>query len=132
MNVVVVCGVLARDPDERVLASGDLLLSMDVTVRPPDGPATSVPVVWFGPPAGIALGTGQEVLLVGEVRRRFFRAGGATQSRTEVVVQHLVAGSDRRRRAGLLERATGVISAGDAHARKAGAGAAGAGARHDR
>jgi single-strand DNA-binding protein len=31
-----------------------------------------------------------EVIVVGTVRRRFFRAGGATQSRTEVVADRIV------------------------------------------
>jgi hypothetical protein len=32
----------------------------------------------------------------GSIRRRFFRAGGATQSRTEVVAEQVIA-ADRRR-----------------------------------
>jgi single-strand DNA-binding protein len=33
---------------------------------------------------------GQELLVTGRVRRRFFRAGGVTQSRTEVVADRVV------------------------------------------
>ncbi len=92
-NVVVVRGVLSRDPEARQLPSGDTLLALEVTVRPePDSAAAtppraeSVPVAWFDPPAaGRRLVAGDEVVVVGRARRRFFRAGGATASRTEVV-----------------------------------------------
>ena len=39
---------------------------------------------------------GLVVVAAGHVRRRFFRAGGATQSRTEVVVERLSPASDSR------------------------------------
>lgn len=78
-------GVLSRRPEFRVLPSGDELLQCDVTVRPDEGPAESAPVVWVDPPErAIRLDGGQEVIVVGRVRRRFFRAGGNTASRTEV------------------------------------------------
>ena len=92
-NLVVLRGVLSRDPEVRELPSGDTLLALEVTVRPEadagaDTPprAESVPVAWFDPPAaGRRLVAGDEVVVVGRARRRFFRAGGATASRTEVV-----------------------------------------------
>jgi single-strand DNA-binding protein len=53
--------------------------------------AESVPVAWFDPPAAASgLVAGDEVVVVGRVRRRFFRAGGATASRTEVVAAKVV------------------------------------------
>ena len=90
-NLVVLRGVLSRDPEARQLPSGDALVAYDVTVRPDpaagDAPrAESVPVAWFDPPAAAtAMAAGDDVVVVGRVRRRFFRAGGATASRTEVV-----------------------------------------------
>jgi len=90
-NLVVLRGVLSRDPEPRQLPSGDALVAYEVTVRPgpgADGPARaeSVPVAWFDPPAAAtALAAGDDVVVVGRIRRRFFRAGGATASRTEVV-----------------------------------------------
>ncbi len=84
-NLVVLRGVLTRRPEFRVLASGDELLQCDVTIRPDDGPAESAPVIWADPPErAVRLDEGQEVIVVGRVRRRFFRAGGNTASRTEV------------------------------------------------
>ena len=84
-NLSVLVGTLSRPAEVRTLPSGDEVLALEVTVRPDGQPAESVPVAWAGAPAAAARwGSGEEVLVVGRVRRRFFRAGGATQSRTEV------------------------------------------------
>ncbi len=103
MNLVVLRGSLSRPPDVRDLRSGDVLVTYEVTVPARDGvPAASVPVVWFAPPpAALDLDAGTEVVVLGEVRRRFFRANGATQSRTEVVAERVL----RARRAKAAERA---------------------------
>ena len=85
-NLAVVVGLLTRPPERRPLPSGDDVVALELSVRRSDGPAESVPVAWLGaPPAASAWSVGDEVLVVGRIRRRFFRAGGATQSRTEVV-----------------------------------------------
>jgi single-strand DNA-binding protein len=95
-NLVVLRGVLSRDPEARELPSGAALVAYDVSVRPEapsgDSPrAESVPVAWFDPPAAAtAMLAGDDVIVVGRVRRRFFRAGGATASRTEVVAARVV------------------------------------------
>ena len=92
LNVVAIRGRLSRPAEERVLpTSGDRLVGLDLTVRREGAEkAESVPVVWHEPPAAAGtLDTGDEVVVVGHVARRFFKAGGATQSRTEVVA-HLV------------------------------------------
>ena len=87
MNVTIVRGRLSRAPEPRDLPSGDHLVTYEVTVEQPGTRAESVPVVWHEPPASaLALDAGDEVLVVGRVRRRFFKvATGATQSRTEIV-----------------------------------------------
>ena len=93
LNVVAIRGRLSRPAEERVLpTSGDRLVGLDLTVRREGAEkAESVPVVWHDPPATAAnLDTGDEVVVVGHVARRFFRAGGATQSRTEVVAHAVV------------------------------------------
>ena len=103
MNLVVLRGALSRPPVARDLRSGDLLVTYEVTVPGREGaPASSVPVVWFAPrPSALDLDEGTEVVVIGEVRRRFFSAGGATQSRTEVVANTVV----RTRRTKAAERA---------------------------
>jgi single-strand DNA-binding protein len=92
MNLAILRGTLSSDPVERVLPSGSRLLTYEVTVPASgDAAAESVPVAWLDPPARVpALAAGDEVVVVGRVRRRFFRAGGATASRTEVVAEAVV------------------------------------------
>jgi single-strand DNA-binding protein len=90
-NLAILVGTLSRDPEVRPLPSGDEVLTLELTLRPPEGPTESVPVAWFGAPAAaVAWSAGEEVVVVGRVRRRFFRAAGATQSRTEVVAAVIV------------------------------------------
>jgi hypothetical protein len=85
----------------RVLPSGSRLASLSVRVRTGDEPATSVPVaVWDPPPRAEdvlrGLAEGDEVVVVGRVVRRFYRAGAGTGSRVEIRAE-LVAPADRRR-----------------------------------
>jgi single-strand DNA-binding protein len=64
---------------------------MEVTVPRSVRGGETVPVAWANPPNNAAqLAPGTEVLVLGRVRRRFFRAGGFTQSRTEVVAEKVV------------------------------------------
>lgn len=98
MNVVIIRGVLSRDPEQRTLPSGDQLGQFEVTVRHPDRPTASVPVALFDPPApSLALTAGTEVLVTGEVRRRFFRTPAGTGSRTEVVAARVLPVTQRKR-----------------------------------
>lgn len=87
MNVAILRGRLSSPPRQQQPASGDVLLSLEVTTRGHDGTAASVPVAWFSrSAAGARWAAGTEVVVVGVVRRRFFRTkGGARASRTEVV-----------------------------------------------
>jgi single-strand DNA-binding protein len=90
-NVVVVAGRLSRPAEQRVLPSGERLVAVQVTVDRTDDRAETVPVVWFDAPASAAsLDVEEPVVVVGRVRRRFFQAGGSTQSRTEVVADIVV------------------------------------------
>ena len=87
-NLTILVGVLSRDAELRTLPSGDHLVALELTVRPEGAPAESVPVAWPGAPASAASWeAGEELLVTGRVRRRYFRAGGSTQSRTEVVAE---------------------------------------------
>lgn len=91
INLALLVGTLSRAPELRSLPSGDTVLALELTVRPPDGPAESVPVAWFDAPASaLDWPMGEELLVTGRTRRRFFRAGGVTQSRTEVVAVRAV------------------------------------------
>lgn len=106
MNVCVVRGFLSRSPEERVLPSGDRMVSLEVSVRRPNHAAESVPVSWPEAPKNVVLlEPGTEVMVLGRVRRRFFRAGGFTQSRTEVVAERVVPCKHPKKTANLLARA---------------------------
>jgi single-strand DNA-binding protein len=103
MNITVLRGALSRAPRSRTLPSGDLLVGYEVTVPASAGrSAESVPVSWFGAPAAAAaFEPDTEVVVIGRVRRRFFRAGGVTQSRTEVVADAVVPARQAKRAARL-------------------------------
>lgn len=91
MNVVILRGRLSRPPQSRALPSGDIVIAYEVTVPRPGQRAETVPVAWLEAPASAAdLAVDEEVVVVGRVRRRFFRAGGSTQSRTEVAAERVV------------------------------------------
>jgi single-strand DNA-binding protein len=98
VNLVTLQGRLARPAADRLLPSGDRLVGFEVTTEGPEGKAETVPVVRFGAPASAAaLDADEQVLVVGRVRRRFFRAGESTQSRTEVVAEVVLPASQVKR-----------------------------------
>jgi single-strand DNA-binding protein len=109
-NVVAVIGRLSRPAEERELPSGDRLLGLELTVSRPDDRAESVPVVWpEGPASALAWAPGEMVVVVGRVRRRFFRAGGVTQSRTEVVAEQAAPARHAKRARAALDLALGRL-----------------------
>jgi len=90
-NLALLAGTLSRSPSVRTLPSGTTVASLELRTKPSDGPAETVPVSWFDPPATVGrLAEGDDLVVVGRVRRRFFRAGGATQSRTDVLATAVV------------------------------------------
>jgi single-strand DNA-binding protein len=98
MNLVTLLGRLSRPAEQRLLPSGDRLVALELTLAGPDGKDETVPVVWFDAPAAAGiLDAGRPVLVIGRVRRRFYRANGATQSRTEVVAETVVPTSQSKR-----------------------------------
>ena len=109
MNLVLLEGVLSRPASIRTLPSGSVLCALEVTTRDSDGSAATVPVAWFDPPVEPSWEEGTSVVVFGTVRRRFFRVGGATQSRTEVLAELVAAASDRRAATRLLGRARAAV-----------------------
>jgi single-strand DNA-binding protein len=100
VNVAILRGVLSSAPECRTLPSGSELAQLQLTTRPDDGAAVSVPIAVTDPPAWVTdLDTGVEVVVAGNVRRRFFRAGGATASRVEVAALAIAKAGDKRGRA---------------------------------
>lgn len=89
-NICIVHGILSRDPEYRELRRGDTAIELDVTVAAHDGrPTESIPVVFFSPIIDVSK-AGEECIVIGRVRRRFFRALGGTQARTEVVADRVL------------------------------------------
>jgi single-strand DNA-binding protein len=107
MNLVVLEGHISSDPTLRMLADGSTAVSFSFTTAG----GGSVPVSWVDPPAGSAHSLGTELVVVGRIVRRFFRSGGATQSRTEVIVDD--AAEPKRRAAVRTLRARAVASLGE-------------------
>ncbi len=85
MNIVVLRGTVLDEPTERTLASGVTVTNWEVRALE-SGAAHTVPVQWEDADRKVqAVGAGDEVVVLGTVRRRFFRTGGATAARTEVL-----------------------------------------------
>jgi single-strand DNA-binding protein len=113
MNIVMIEGRLSSEPRYRDLPSGSVLHAYEVSTS--DGDVTrSVPVVWIDPVRPPKLGEGDQVVVVGMVRRRFFRAGGAVASRTEVEAEVVAkVGSARARRVRVAALGSITASASD-------------------
>jgi single-strand DNA-binding protein len=113
LNLTVLRGRLSRPAELRILPTGSTLVGIDITTRRPESEkAVSVPVVWHDAPAAAqALDAGDEVVVVGQVARRFFRAGGATQSRTEVVADAVIPVRSAKRVEAALREAASTLDA---------------------
>jgi single-strand DNA-binding protein len=94
VNVAVVCGTISSEPRVRELPSGGTVTNVEVTTEL-DAGRVSVPVVVHD--KAVTLTEGDVVVVSGHVARRFFRAGGVTQSRTELVARQIVPATHRRR-----------------------------------
>lgn len=94
-NLVILRGAVAGELLHRDLQSGSAVVQFDVATMLTDHERTvkaTVPVSWVDP-STVALAPVKEglvVVVVGTVRRRFFRVGGSTQSRTEVVAEAVI------------------------------------------
>lgn len=112
LNQATIVGELVREPTTRVLKSGMAAVSFSLTVRLPGRASTSVPVVWYDPPARIERWqVGDIIVVLGSVTRRFFRSGGSLASATEVVVERGERAAHRAKAKALLQRADRAIGA---------------------
>ena len=104
MNVVILRGILSSDPVSRDLASGSVLVSLELTTTV-DETAVSVPVAWFDPAKEVTFAAGDALVVTGTVRRRFYSSEGRTQSRTEVVATEVVPAGRARQVTAAVARA---------------------------
>lgn len=106
LNLVVLRGRVSTPPVLRVLPSGSRLVTLALRVPTGDSTHTSVPVAVWEPAAWVVTTEpDDEIVVTGTVRRRFFRAAGATGSRVEVQAAAIGRAGDRRRRAAIARRA---------------------------
>jgi single-stranded DNA-binding protein len=94
LNLVVLSGRLAADPEVRVFDSGSTLLRLLVTVRAtePRRRVDVIPVTVWNPEdelLGEDLDVGQRVWVAGSVQRRFWSASEGRRSRLEVVAHEV-------------------------------------------
>ena len=85
-------------------------MSFELAVRSADEALESVPVVMFD--SACVVTPDDDVVVIGRVRKRFFRVGGVTQSRTEVVASRIVPTRRRAQVTKALDRAIAELSAG--------------------
>jgi hypothetical protein len=111
VNLVVLRGVASGPPELRTLGSGRRLARLSIRVHALDPGATSVPVAVREPPAWVeAIDAGDPLVVVGALRRRFFRtAAGPTGARVEVEARVIGRGSDRRRLQSARRRAEDAL-----------------------
>ena len=110
LNLAVIWGVCSAPPEIRTLDSGTRLASLAVRTPPGVGTArrgraapgaataTSVPITVWEPPAWVeTLDTGDAVIVVGSVRRRFFATRtGARGAKAEVEAATIARATDRQ------------------------------------
>jgi single-strand DNA-binding protein len=111
LNLVVLRGVASSAAEVRTLPSGRRLATLSIRVPGADSRATSVPVAAWDPPTWLAdVHADEALVVVGMLRRRFFRDGrGATASRVEVQATTVGRGGQRRRRQAAAQRATRAL-----------------------
>jgi single-strand DNA-binding protein len=94
LNLVVLCGRLAVDPELKTFESGTRLIRLLVTVRSdePRRRVDVVPVTVWDPPDELVEGLpakGRRVWVCGSVQRRFWEAPEGRRSRLEVVAEQV-------------------------------------------
>ncbi len=115
VNLAVLCGPCSGPAEVRVLESGTRLATL--SVRCPAGGAaderaTSVPVTVWDPPAWVeTLAAGDEIVVVGRMRRRFYQRPGGVGSRVDVEAEMVGRARDRRRIDAALRKADDVLEA---------------------
>jgi single-stranded DNA-binding protein len=103
VNLVILVGEVTSPPVQRTLQSGEIVSSFDMATHVESG-RISVPVALAG--ECDTTHVGDNVCVVGYVRRRFFRSGAGVTSRTEVMADQVIS---MRRRANVRKSVSRVI-----------------------
>ena len=99
LNLVVLAGRIAAEPEIRVFDSGATLIRFLVTVRSeePRHRLDVIPVVQWNPdPDDVPAGSvrGRSVWVAGSVQRRFWSVGDGHESRVEIVAHEVAIRDD--------------------------------------
>lgn len=82
LNLAIIRGTVTSEPRRRELPSTNVVWNFEVSAN-----GACIPVVAYNDIPTVR--PGDKVYVKGVVSRRFFRAGGVTQSRTEVVAERV-------------------------------------------
>jgi single-strand DNA-binding protein len=89
VNVVVLAGTIAAEPVVRQMPSGDEVTELRLSVPESGKRLLPLPIAaWHatvGKRALKGLGKGDDVLVYGQLARRFYRSGAGARSLTEVI-----------------------------------------------
>ncbi|MCA1726818.1 MAG: single-stranded DNA-binding protein [Actinobacteria bacterium] len=92
VNVVVLAGTLATDPEFQELPSGDIVSKLRLRVPQNGKRVLPLPVSAMTAPTRRvmkSLNKGDRVMVEGHLERRFYRSGGGASSITEVVAREI-------------------------------------------
>ena len=94
LNLIVLCGRLATDPEVRVFDSGTRMVRYLVTVRGdhPRSRVDVIPVTQWEPPDDIVENLpvrGTRIWICGSLQRRFWESPDGRNSRLEVVAEQI-------------------------------------------
>ena len=92
LNLVIICGRVAAEPEIRTFESGSKLIRCLVTTRLEEPKRTDVvPVtLWDPPPETEAITLGDRVWATGTIQRRFWGGADGRKSRLEIIAGQLV------------------------------------------
>jgi hypothetical protein len=111
VGCVIVRGEVVREPEIRVLPSGDEVGELLVRVRDEVVGTSSLALHCPRPAVVAAIGAGDHVVAIARPHRRFRRAGDGVTSRVDLVVDDVARVDDRRAVARVRKAADGALDA---------------------
>lgn len=87
LNISLVVGTVNRMPETRTTPNGSIW-TCNLTVTRPDERSEIVPVIWFDGPGWLGnINEGDELAVVGRIRKRFYQSSHGLQTRTELIIE---------------------------------------------
>ena len=109
-NLAAIRGSLTTEVRVSELATGSVVHNFEVKTAEGDA-VHVVPVAWYDPVRPPRLQRGDEVVVVGVLRRRWFRAGASSRSRTELLASSVARSASPRARRALDLAAAALVAA---------------------